>query len=185
MAKKQKDWQKPKRQAKYTSIVILIFISAATVFSQASGPAETVKAFYKYSNARSSTFNKRHIESRKEWYTPTLYKAFLAHLRDQQAYLKKNPTDKPFFGDGLDFRPLDEPCEANGRSYSRTQSIGRVSTGKTRSYVDVKFAYPKACNIDPVVYRVNLRKMSGKWLISDWTYPSGMTLTREMRENKY
>lgn len=167
------------------SIALLLLIPASAAFSQSRGPAETVKAFYAYSNARSSTFNKRHIESRKKWYTPALYKAFVAHLRDQQAYLKKNPTDKPYFGDGLDFRPLDEPCEANGKSYNRAQSISRVSNGKARSYVDVKFAYPKACTEEPIYYRVNLQKVNGKWLIADWTYSSGMTLTREMRENKY
>ena len=172
-------------RARIISITFLILIFTAAAIAQTSGPAETVKAFYKYSNARSSTFNKRHIESRKQWYTPALYRAFVAHLRDQQAFLKKNPTDKPFFGDGLDFRPLDEPCEASGKSYWRSQSISRVSTGKTRSYVDVKFAYPKACTEEPIYYRVNLQKISGKWLIADWTYSSGMTLTREMKENKY
>jgi hypothetical protein len=153
-----------------------------TAFAQASGPAETVAAFYKYSNARSSTFNNRHIQSRKQWYTPALYNLFLLELKKEKAMLKAHPGDKPFFGDGLTFRPDDELCEANGKSYERTQSIGRVSTGKTRSYVEVKFAYPKECNIEPISYRVNLQKINGKWLISDWTYSSGRTLTREMRE---
>lgn len=167
------------------SITFLILIFAVAAFAQTNGPAETVKAFYKYSNARSSTFNKRHIESRKQWYTPALYKAFLVQLREDRAFLKKNPTDKPFFGDGLDFRPLDEPCEANGRSYRRSQTVSRASTGKTRSYVDVKFAYPKACTEEPIYYRVNLWKVNGKWLISDWTYSDGKTLTREMKGNRY
>lgn len=171
-----------------TKIFLAVFILTITVtaaVSQTLSPAETVAAFYKYSNARSSTFNDRHIQSRKQWYTPALYNLFLLELKKEKAMLKAHPDDKPFFGDGLTFRPMDEPCEANGRSYSRTQSIGRVSIGKTRSYIDVKFAYPKACNIDPIFYRVNLQKIGGKWLISDWTYSSGMTLTREMRENKY
>lgn len=172
-------------RAKITSIIFLVLVSAAAAFAQTPGPAETVRAFYKHSNARSSIFNKRHIESRKQFYTPALYNLFLLELKKEKAMLKTHPTDKPFFGDGLTFRPTDEPCDADGRSYDRTRSLGRVSTGKTRSYVDVKFAYPKACNIEPISYRVNLQKIGGKWLISDWTYSSGMTLTREMRENKY
>jgi hypothetical protein len=171
-----------------TKIILIAFIilaASAASFSQTPGPADTVAAFYKYSNARSSTFNNRHIESRKQWYTPALYNLFLLELKKEKAMLKAHPDDKPFFGDGLTFRPTDEPCEANGKSYKRTQSIGRVSTGKNRSYVDVKFAYPKACKSEPVSYRVNLQKIKGKWLISDWTYSSGMTLTRKMRENKY
>lgn len=172
-------------KAKFISIAFILVVTTAGVFAQTSGPADTVRAFYKYSNARSSTFNKRHLESRKQWYTPALYKAFLAQLREDQAYLKKNPTDKPYFGDGLDFRPLDEPCEANGKSYRRSQSISRISTGKTRSYVDVKFAYPNTCGIEPVYYRVNLQKINGKWLIADWTYSDGSTIMRDMRKNNY
>jgi len=164
---------------------ILIFISSIAISAQATGPEETVKAFYKYSNARSSTFNSRHIESRKTWYTPTLYKAFLAQLREDRAYLKKNPTDKPYFGDGLDFKPLDEPCEANGKSYRRSLGISRRDIKKTRAYIDVKFAYPKVCNIEPESYRVNLQKISGKWLISDWTYSDGSSLTRDMGKKNY
>jgi hypothetical protein len=160
-------------------------MSAAAVFAQNPGPEETVKAFYKYSNARSSTFNGRHIELRKQWYTPALYNAFRAQLREDRAYLKKNPTDKPFFGDGLDFMPLDEPCEANGKSYRRSWSVSRRDIRKIRAYIDVKFAYPKECNIEPVYYRVGLQQIGGKWLIDDWTYSTGMTLRREMREHKY
>lgn len=167
------------------TITFLILLSAVAAFAQGPGPEETVKAFYKYSNARSSTFNRRHIESRKQWYTTALYNAFRAQLREDQAYLKKHPSDKPFFGDGLDFMPLDEPCDANGKSYHRSWSISRRDIRKTRAYIDVRFAYPKACNIEPIYYRVGLRKTGEKWLIDDWTYSSGMTLRREMRENNY
>ena len=105
--------------------------------------------------------------------------------RRGRRFLKKHPTEKPFFGAGLDFRPLDEPCEANGKHYRRSQTITRTEAGRNRAYVDVEFAYPKACREEPIVYRVHLRKLRGKWLIDDWTYSSGMTLTREMKENKY
>lgn len=167
-------------------ISALILIFGSTAFAQAApDPEETVRAFYKYSNARSSTFNRRHIESRKQWYTPALYNAFWTQLRKDQAYLKKNPTDKPFFGDGLDFMPLDEPCDANGKSYRRSWSISRRDIRKTRAYIDVKFAYPKACNLESEYYRVNLQKIGGKWLISDWTYSDGSTLTGDMRKHNY
>ena len=167
------------------SLVILILISAASGLAQTAGPNETVKEFYRFSNARSPLFNRRHIESRKRWYTPELYRLFLEELRKETAFLKQHPSEKPFFGDGLTFRPLDEPCEANGKQYSRSQAISRTEQGKNRAYVDVKFAYPQACTEEPIYYRVNLKRVRGRWLIDDWTYPSGMTLTREMKENKY
>ena len=168
-------------------LAFLFFLSAATALPQNLGPTETVRAFYKFSNARSSIFSKRHIELRKQWYTPHLYKAFLEQLQEDQTHLKKHPTDKPFFGDGLAFRPLDEACEANGKHYSRYQTVTRTDIQRSRAYVDVTFAYPKACTTDTesIVYRVDLRRINGKWLIDDWTYSDGSTLTRDMREHKY
>jgi hypothetical protein len=167
--------------------VIIISIASLAVAAQTSAPDATVRAFYAYSNARSSTFNRRHIELRKKWYTPALYAAFLKQLSEDEAYLKTHPDDKPFFGDGLDFRPLDEPCEVGDRSYKRVQSVYRSQMTSSRAEVEVKFAYPSACtqNLPPIIYKVNLQKVSGKWLINDWTYEDGKTLVEEMKSHKY
>lgn len=162
--------------------LVLILLFATAALSQAAGPAQTVRAFYGFSNARSSVFNRKHIESRKRWYTPELYRLFLEALRKENAFQKQHPDEKPFFGDGLDFRPLQEPCQANGKTYDRSQSITRTEVKDSRAYVDVKFAYPKACTEEPIVYRVQLKKLSGRWLIDDWTYSDGTTLTRDMKE---
>jgi hypothetical protein len=166
-------------------ITLAILVSSLTVSAQA--PDATVRAFYAYSNARSNIFNRRHIELRKKWYTPMLYQAFLNQLAEDEAHLKAHPTDKPFFGDGLDFRPLDEPCEVGDRSYKRVQSIVRSQTMTTRAEVDVKFAYPSTCTSggDPIIYKVKLRKLGGKWLIDDWVYDDGSTLVGDMKGHKY
>lgn len=163
-------------------VLILLFATAA--LSQTAGPAQTVRAFYRFSNARSSVFNRKHIESRKRWYTPELYRLFLEALRKENAFLKQHPDEKPFFGDGLDFHPLHEPCHANGKAYDRSQSITRTDVKDNRAYVEVKFAYPEACTEEPIYYRVQLKKLSGKWLIDDWTYSDGTTLTRDIKENQ-
>lgn len=165
--------------------VTVVLICAASALSQTSEPAETVRAFYRFSNARSPIFNRRHIESRKRWYTPALYRLFREELRKQTDFLKQHPDEKPFFGDGLDFRPLHESCQANGKSYPRSQSISRTEVTGQSANVDVKFAYPQACSEEPIYYRVQLKKLNGKWLIDDWSYTSGVTLTREMKGNKY
>jgi len=169
---------------KFFSITFLILLLAAAAFSQIRGPAETVTAFYKYSNARSTIFDRRHIESRKQWYTPEFYTAFRTLLRKDQGQLKKHPTDKPFFGDGLDFRPLNEACDVNGKQYYRRRSIGRTIIKKNRADVDVRFAYPKSCTIEPIVWRIRLWKVSGKWLIADQIYEDGSTLTKDMSEHR-
>lgn len=171
-----------KARTAFSFVLILLFATAA--LSQAAGPAQTVRAFYTFSNARSSVFNRKHIESRKRWYTPELYRLFLEALRKENAFLKQHPDEKPFFGDGLDFRPLQEPCHANSKAYDRSQSITRTDVKNNRAYVDVKFAYPKACTEEPIVYRVQLKKLSGRWLIDDWTYSDGTTLTGDMKQNQ-
>jgi hypothetical protein len=160
---------------------VLLFTTAA--LSQTAGAAKTVRDFYRFSNARSAIFNRKHIESRKRWYTPDLYRLFLDELREQNAFLKQHPDEKPFFGDGLDFRPLHEPCQANGKEYNRSQGISRTDVADDRAYVHVKFAYPKSCTEEPIYYRVQLQRTKGRWLIADWIYSDGTTLTRDMKEN--
>ncbi|HUR98202.1 MAG TPA: hypothetical protein VMZ26_09085 [Pyrinomonadaceae bacterium] len=171
----------------FISVAIAAACSVAA-FAQSTAPDATVRAFYAYSNARSSTFNRRHIELRKKWYTPALYAAFLRQLAEDETHLKANPTDKPFFGDGLDFRPLDEPCGVGDRTYKRVQSVYRSQMTPSRADVEVKFAYPAACGDaggKPIIYKVNLQKIGGKWLINDWTYDNGSTLVGDMKSHKY
>ena len=148
---------------KLISIVLLCLTSGAPATAQSRGPVETVVTFYKFSNARLSTFDRRHIESRREWYTPALYRAFLEQLREDELHLKKNPTEKPFFGDGLYFRPLDEPCYVKNKPYRRYQAIARKYIRKSRAYIDVKFASSTKCTDggEPIYYRVNLLRIQG------------------------
>ncbi len=167
--------------------VAVIVFSSLFALGQGSGPDATVRTFYTYSNTHSSTFNRRHVDSRKQWYTPALLDAFNAQLEEDTAHLKLNPTDKPYFGDGLTFRPLDEPCEVNGRSYKRIQRITRTEIVNSRATVSVSFAYPKACTMggEPIVYRVKLIRISGRWLIDDWEYEEGPSLVADMKAKNY
>ena len=173
--------------ARSVVLVTVIALASVAAHAQTSTPDATVRSFYAYSNARSSTFNRRHVELRKRWYTPELYNAFLNQLRQDDAFLKKNPTDKPYFGDGLTLRPLDEPCTVGDRDYKRAQSIGRTEIVKTRATVEVSFAYPKACTLGlrPIVYQVNLHRVGGRWLIDDWIYDGKSSLKADMTKQKY
>ena len=172
---------------KRTLLVALALIFSASAAAQTSGPEATVRAFYAFSNTHSSMFNRRHVESRKQWYTPGLYSAFQEQLKEDETHLRKNPTDKPYFGDGLTFRPLDEPCESNGKSYKRVQRLSKTEIVESRARVDVSFAYPKACTAggEPIVYSVQLRRIGGKWLIDDWSYAEGTSLVTDMKATNY
>ena len=161
-----------------------VLLSATAALAQRAGPTKVVHDFYSFSNARSAIFNRQHIESRKRWYTRELYRLFLDELREQTDFLKQHPDEKPFFGDGLDFRPLPEPCQANGKEYNRSQRIFRTDVNDNSAYVDIEFAYPEPCTEEPVYYRVRLQRVNGSWLIDDWIYSDGTTLTRDMKENR-
>ena len=157
-------------RSQFLGITILIVSAAVTAFAQNLGPKTAVAAFYKYDATHSQVFNRSNIEARKRWFSDELYKLFLKELDREKEDLAKNPTDKPHFGDGLPFRPLDEACELNGKSYRRTISYGRVTVKGDLGNVDVYFKYPKACNLPDVLYAVNMSRELGRWVIDDIRY---------------
>ncbi len=164
-------------------VAIMVALLAIPAYSQRRGPAATVKAFYRFSSARSNIFDRRHIELRKGWYTNELYHLFLDQLKKDEAHLRAHPTDKPYFGDGLDFEPLHELCNAGGKSYPYSRKVGRPVVEKSVAYIDVTFFYPRACKIPADVWRVKLQRVGSRWFIADWIWPEGSSLAADMKAN--
>ena len=130
--------------------------------------------------------HRRNIDLRKRWFSPELYKLLLNELKREAAYIKANPTDKPHFGDGLPFQPLDETCELNGKSYKRQISYGTVTVKGNAGNVDVYFKYPKGCNIPDILYAVNMDKEKGRWVIADIRYfPGDTSLVEDLNRKEY
>ena len=164
----------------------LMLAGSVGAVAQAAGPRDAVTAFYKYDAAHSQVFTRTDIDARRRWFSDELYKLFLKELDREKEYLVRNPTDKPHFGDGLPFRPLDEACELNGKSYRRTISYGRVTTKGDLGNVDVYFKYPKACNIPDVLYAVNLSRERGRWVIDDIRYiADNSSLVEDLNRKEY
>jgi hypothetical protein len=138
--------------------------------AQAAGPKASITAFYKFDRANSQVFNRRNIDARKRWFSDELYKLFANELAREKAYIATNPTDKPHFGDGLPFQPLDEVCELNGKKYGRVPSYGKETIKGDTGNVDVYFKYPKGCNLPDILYALNMEKQRGRWVISDVRY---------------
>jgi hypothetical protein len=160
--------------------------ASAGVLAQTAGPKAAVAAFYKYDAVHSQVFNRRNVDDRKRWLSDELYNLFLKELDREKEYLAKNPTDKPHFGDGLPFRPLDEVCELNGKSYRRTISYGKVTVKGDVGNVDVYFKYPKGCNIPDILYAVNMSKERGRWVIDDIRYIADDTsLLEDLNRTEY
>ena len=164
-------------------------LAAAVAVSAQSKLAEarsTVAAFYRFDTANSQVFNRRNIDARKRWFSAELYKLLINELAREKEFLKANPTDKPHYGDGLPFRPLDEVCEINGRKYRRSISYGRETVKGDLGNVDVYFKYPKACDIPDILYAVNMSKENGRWVIDDIRYfPDDTSLVEDLNRREY
>jgi hypothetical protein len=162
--------------------VLTLFVCSFSVIAQNS-PRAAVEAFYRYDRSHSQTFNRRNIDARKRWFSAELYNLFLNELKRDAAYLKKNPTDKPYFGDGLPFQPLQEKCD---KGFDRSLAVKQEFARGSRAVATATFAYPKRCGDPmPVVYTIGLIKTHSGWVIDDINYGEDTTLKQRLRRKEY
>ena len=164
---------------------LLVLSLSSDVVSQTNTPEADLAAFIKFSHSMQQGFNSRGIESRKRWFSAPLYKLFLNELKRQNEYLKKFPTDMPYFGDGVPFQPIDETCEAGKRSYRYSYTVGKGVVAGDAATVPVTFAYPAACKIPPIVYKFKVIRSKSGWLVDDVDYGDGKTLVVDLNRAEY
>ena len=160
----------------------------ALLYSDAAAqtPRAAVDAFYKYDRSHSQVFNNSSIEARRRWFSPDLYRLFQYELKREAAYLRKNPTDKPYFGDGLPFQPYDETCKVNGRDVRRALRITPEWQKGRRAVVTASFVYPTGCTDgDPVTYTIGMVRGSTGWLIDDVNYGEDTSLKQRLNRKQY
>ena len=144
-----------------------------------------VQSFYKFHRARSGIFNSSEVNLRKKWFSGDLNKLFVNELKREKEFLKANPTDKPHLGDGFPFQPYDE-CARTGKAIKNPYKIGAAAVNGNKAIVEVKFYNPKACGGELIeTYKVELVKSKGIWLINDWLYSDGKTLTEDLKRTDY
>ena len=161
----------------------LIFIACVVSATAQSSPRATVDAFYRFDRSHSQIFNRRNIDARKRWFSAELYKLFLYELRREADFVKKHPDEKPFFGDGLPFQPVQEMCE-QGRD--RTVVIKQDFVRGTRAAATATFAYPKPCrDADPLVYTIGLTKTRTGWVIDDINFGEDTSLKQRLQRKEY
>jgi hypothetical protein len=169
---------------KKTIFLTALMLIAAGVSAQT--PKGVAESFYKYDRSHSQIFSRASIEVRKKWFSPELYRLFLFELKRESAYLKKNPADKPFFGDGLPFRPYDETCKLKGRNARRTVRIVRAWQKGSRAVVTANFFYPKGCTEgDSVVYTIGMVRSKTGWVIDDVNYGEDTSLKQRLNRKEY
>lgn len=166
--------------------LLLVFVGLSTSGIAQSEPLSALKAFYKYDRSHSQVFNRRNIDARRQWFSARLYSLFRKELNREAAYLKKNPTDKPYFGDGLPFQPLDETCKVNGRDLRRLLKFKQEFRRGSRAAATATFYYPKGCTEgDSLVYTIGLVNEKGKWVIDDVNYGEDTTLKQRLNRKEY
>lgn len=171
-----------------TNIIFLsmiLIVLSTSVFAQKQDAATAAQSFYKFHLARPNIFKASEVKAYRKWFSDDLNKLFQTELQREKEYLKKNPTDKPHFGDGFPFQPLDE-CDSAGKLIKNTYTVGEATMKNERATVEVKFYQPKECGgalID--TYKVELIKSKNTWLIDDWLYSDAKTLTEDLKRTEY
>ncbi len=167
----------------FLSIILLTLLTS--IYAQKQDATATVQEFYKFHLSRPGIFKESEVKAYRKYFTDNLNRLFQTELQREKEYLKANPTDKPHFGDGFPFQPFDE-CESAGKLIKSTYTVGAAAVKGERATVEVKFSPPKECGGDLIgIYKVELVKSKGKWLIDDWLYSDAKTLTEELKRTNY
>lgn len=164
------------------STVALFPISAS---SQKAAPAAVVRAFYKFNRSHLRLVTHQSIYARKRWLSPPLYQTFLRSAKLEKEYLKKNPTDKGYWGDGFPFQPYEETCTAVGKVYYWAYHVGTPVIRRNKAEVPVSFFYPDVCNLSPTIYKLKLSNNKGSWQIDDLLYEDGSSLFTDIKQHSY
>ena len=168
-----------------TFAAILITIFAASSFAQNSTPAESVRSFYEFNRKHDRSFTRTALEARKQWFSEDLYKLLLSELKRETLYLKKNPTDKPYF-EGLPFDPIDETCAAGSRQLRKQVMIRPDAQDDSVATVRAIFAFPSPCKEpDTTIYTIEVVRAPAGWVIDNVVYEDGSTLVAALKRKDY
>jgi hypothetical protein len=169
-----------------SSILTLLFTISFAIVAQNDTPKNTVASFYKFDRSNSQTFERKAIDARKGWFSPELYALFLKELEREKAYLKQQPTDKPFYGDGLPFQPFDEVCKEGKKNVHKQLTIGKQHEEEESATVKIVFAFPKPCKEpDPTEYTIRLVKSRNGWVIDNVIYSAESNLVKDLNRTDY
>ncbi len=172
-------------KTKIVFLSVILLLPLANIFAQKQSASTVVGAFYKFHRTRSGIFNAKEVGLYKKWFSADLNKLFQNELKREKEYLKQNPTDKPFYGDGFPFQPLDE-CSMGGKSFKNTYKIGTETIRKSIAIVEVKFYDPRQCGGELIeTYKVELVERKGTWLINDWYLVGGKKLSEDLKRAEY
>lgn len=163
-------------------LVAVLAVAAVATFAQANRPVDAVKSFYAFDKVHSKAFTRASIDARKKWFSGDLYKLFLYELKRQREFERKNPNEKPYFGEGLPFRPYDELCTVGKRSLHKQLSF----MPDVDDTVIVTFAFAAPCtDPDATPYKLKMVKSGGSWVIDNVIYDTDSSLVADLKRKDY
>jgi hypothetical protein len=168
-------------------LIFLILISALALSgsAQKQSAAETVKSFYVFHNSRSGIFSLHEVNLRRKWFTAELYKLFLNELKREDEFVRKNPDEKPHYGDGFPLQPFSE-CVDGETVIINTFEVKEISSDAAKATVEVKFHSPEKCEKKLIdTYKVELVKTKNTWLINDWIFSDNTRLSNDLKRKEY
>ena len=167
----------------FVPVVVAVFVLNS--FAQTNTPLETVNSFYRYDRSHSQNFTRANIEARRPWLTSDLYSLFQKEFKREDSYLKKHPTDKPYF-EGLPFQPIDETCKVGRRMLHKALTVLHGTENAKNATILAQFAFPKPCKApDNTVYTIALVKVKNGWLIDDVLYEDNRSLKTDLNRKEY
>ncbi len=170
----------------FSLLILSIGFFTASVPAQNSTPVTAVRSFYKFDRSHSQVFKRSAIDARKKWFSAELYKLFLYELKRENTYLRTHQNEKPYFGDGLPFQPIDETCKAGGKELHRGVEVKPAFQKGRRAAVIAAFAFPKQCSEkDVVTFTIGIVKSGTAWVIDDVNFGEDRTLKQDLKRKDY
>ncbi len=165
----------------FLSISWVLF--SVSIFAQKQSPSNFVQNFYKFHQLNLDPIVE--ISVYEKWFSDDLNKLLRYELRREKEFLDKNPTFKPYFGDGISFIPSDE-CFKGEKFIKHVFKTDAVVTKRNKTTVKINFYYPKVCGGNFVDFRqIELIKNKDGWLINDLIYSDGSRLSKDLQREMY
>jgi hypothetical protein len=135
--------------------------------------AATVAAFYKLHLSNNTSFTRENIMRKRRWLAPELYKLMLNEFRREDAWVKENPDQVPYFtGDPF----------TNSQEHPSSYRTGQAEVTGNNAKVDVTLSWTEGGNtVDTRKITVMLRKHGSKWLISNIVSGEGTNAVTDLK----
>lgn len=178
-----------RKKGNYLLLFGLMLLISMSVFAQKQSASETVQSFYKFHLSRSGLFSLHEVKLRQRWFTSELNRLLLFELKREDEFTRKHPDEKPHFGDGFPFEPLEE-CVVGEKIIRNLYQTKEISVDSKRAVVEIKFFMPKECQSEKEdslidTLKIELLKTKNSWLINNWIYSDESKLSDDLKREKY